>query len=144
MFRYSFLLILPLFFCCQPVSQAQTPNEGSKIIRIAEIEVFPEYLDEYKKQAKEIAETSVIKEEGVIVIMPMQLDKEPTQFRILEIYKGDEHYKKHLTTEHFKKYKTTTAPMVKSLKLVDTTPLNVEQLPEIFVKAKAKQQDIGK
>lgn len=106
--------------------------------------MFSEYLDEYKNQAKEIAETSVKKEEGVKVIMPMQIDKEPTQFRILEIYKGDEHYKKHLTTEHFKKYKSTTAPMVKSLKLVDTTPLNIEQLPDIFVKAKAKQRNIGK
>jgi hypothetical protein len=34
-------------------------------------------------------------------------------------------YKSHLETAHFKKYKTTTQDMVKSLKLRDTVPISL-------------------
>jgi quinol monooxygenase YgiN len=42
---------------------------------------------------------------------------------ILEIYADQEAYQSHIQTAHFKKYKEGTLKMVKSLKLIDTTPL---------------------
>jgi quinol monooxygenase YgiN len=47
----------------------------------------------------------------------------PTQIRIFETYADRAAYESHLQTPHFKKYKTETANMVKSLKLVETDPI---------------------
>jgi len=41
----------------------------------------------------------------------------------LEIYADEEAYRKHIQTPHFQKYKQGTLDMVKSLELVDSTPL---------------------
>ncbi len=131
---------MPFLSMIQSEACAQNIQTPDRIVRIAEIEVYPEYLEQYKKLAQEIAEASVKTEEGVVVIMPMQINNETSQFRILEIYKGQKDYQSHLTTDHFKKYKTLTAPMVKSLKLVDMTPLNSTQIPEIFAKAKNRNK----
>jgi quinol monooxygenase YgiN len=58
----------------------------------------------------------------------------PTQVRILEIYANEEGYKTHLQTPHFKHYKTATANMVKSLKLIDMSALDEQTMPQIFKK----------
>ena len=47
----------------------------------------------------------------------------PTHVRVFEIYKDTDAYRSHLESAHFKKYKATTDKMVKSLKLVQTTPI---------------------
>jgi quinol monooxygenase YgiN len=39
------------------------------------------------------------------------------------MYADVEAYKAHLETEHFKKYKSATSNMVRSLKLRDTVPI---------------------
>jgi len=48
---------------------------------------------------------------------------QPTQVRIFETYAKQAAYEAHLQTAHFKKYKTETQGMVKSLKLVETVPI---------------------
>ncbi|MBQ3832221.1 MAG: antibiotic biosynthesis monooxygenase [Bacteroidales bacterium] len=93
------------------------------IVRIAEIEVYPEYLSEYLDFAEEVDRLSVEREPGVICLFPMQDPADSCQIRILEIYANKEAYQSHLQTAHFKKYKEGTAKMVKSLKLIDTNPL---------------------
>lgn len=44
-------------------------------------------------------------------------------FKMFEMYTDEAAYKAHLETSHFKKYKATTQQMVKSLKLIETTPI---------------------
>jgi quinol monooxygenase YgiN len=56
----------------------------------------------------------------------------PTEIRILEIYRNKEAYESHLQTPHFKHYKTTTLNMVKSLKLIDMIAIDEESMPAIF------------
>ena len=73
-------------------------------------------------------------ESGVISIYPMFQKKNPTEIRILEIYKNKEAYESHLQTPHFKHYKTSTLPMVKSLNLVDMETLDEETMSKIFIK----------
>ena len=104
------------------------------IFRIAEIEVYPQYLDEYIKAANAVGTASIKKEPGVISLIPMQLKDEPTKIRIIEIYASHEAYQNHLTTEHFKVYKQGTLHMVKDLKLIDTKALNPAILPDILKK----------
>lgn len=111
-------------------------NNNGMIVRISEIEVYPEYLSEYLDYAKEVAQKSVEQEKDVISIYPMSVIKDNTQIRILEIYKNQEAYKNHINSPHFKKYKEGTIHMVKSLDLVDTYQLCPENFNKIFKKSK--------
>jgi quercetin dioxygenase-like cupin family protein len=65
---------------------AERLNSDKMIIRLSEIEIHPEYLDEYLKILKEEAEASVRLESGVISIYPMYQQEKPSEIRILEIY----------------------------------------------------------
>ena len=107
-------------------------HDGTMLVRIAEIEVHPQYLDEYLAAAKEIQQKSLAEEPGVLCLFPTQLKEDSTQMRILEIYASQEAYQHHILTAHFQKYKQGTLHMVKSLKLQDLTPLNRESMGKIF------------
>ena len=96
---------------------------GERIVRLAEIEVVPQFLEEYLAFAKEVGVTSVKVEPGVLTLFSMQTKEDPYKIFILEIYADKEAYQSHLQTAHFKKYKEGTAQMVKSLKLIDTQPM---------------------
>lgn len=96
---------------------------GERIVRLAEIEVYPDKLDEYLAFAKEVGTESMSVEPGVIGLFSMQDKANPCKVYILEVYADNEAYQAHLKTTHFKKYKEGTAQMVKSLKLIDTNPL---------------------
>lgn len=110
---------------------------GKMIIRIADIEVVPEYFDEYISFAKTVGETSVREEKGVIAIFPMIVKRDTSKVRILEIYASEEAYKSHIATEHFKTYKEGTLHMVKSLDLVDMNAMNPDGLRSVFRKMDA-------
>ncbi len=104
------------------------------IVRIAEIEVYPQHLTEYLEYANEVDRLSVEREPGVICLFPMQSAEDSTQIRILEIYASEEAYQEHLKTDHFQKYKQGTLHMVKSLKLPSMKPLDPETMKLIFNK----------
>lgn len=109
-------------------------SEGDMLIRISEIEVYPEHLDEYLTFAKNVGQESVEKEPGVICIYPMIQQRDSCQIRILEIYKNQDAYKSHLQTAWFQTYKQGTLHMVKSLDLVDMSAMNPAAMPDIFLK----------
>ena len=117
-----------------PDSAANT-SQGM-LVRISEIEVYPEYINQYLSMALEVGATSVREEPGVIAIFPMVQQRDSCQIRILEIYASQEAYKHHIGTKHFQTYKQGTLHMVKSLDLVDMQPMNPSAMPEIFLKMK--------
>lgn len=138
--RYFFIPLLMLVTAFQ--LSAQTKPEAaadSMLIRISEIEVHPRYLKEYLAYASMVGATSVKEEPGVICIYPMQMKRNSTQIRILEIYASPEAYRHHIQTAHFRKYKTDTLHMVKSLDLVDMHALDPASMPEIFLKMKENE-----
>ena len=108
--------------------------EADGIVRISEIEVFPEHLDAYLKAAAKVGAESVQKEPGVICIFPMRQKRNVCQIRILEIYASHAAYRSHIASAHFQTYKQGTLHMVKSLDLVDMDPLDPEGMPRCFVK----------
>jgi len=119
------------------ISQPEVPVlKNDMMVRISEIEIFPEYLEDYNIILKEEASASVKIEPGVIAIFPMFQKKNPTQIRIIEIYADKASYESHLQTPHFQNYKTTTLKMVKDLKLIDMESLDKETMLEIFIKLK--------
>ena len=108
--------------------------EGGALCRIAEIEVYPQYLKEYLAFANEVDRLSVEREPGVVCLFPMQTAEDSTKIRILEIYASEDAYQRHLKTEHFQKYKQGTLHMVKDLKLPSMKPLDPETMKLIFRK----------
>lgn len=134
--HFLFVLMFMTFMEGNPIlakEQIQNTNNGM-IVRISEIEVYPEYLDKYLSYAKEVAKKSVENEKDVISIYPMSVINNNTQIRILEIYRNQEAYKNHIASPHFKKYKEGTLHMVKTLNLVDTYQLCPENFNKIFKK----------
>ena len=119
-------------------SQEKAVDLGEKkqihLVRIAEIEVIPEYWEEYKEILLYGARESVEKEEGVISIFPMEIQAEKYKIRILEIYRDQKAYEDHIKSKHFQHYKTTTLKMIKDLKLVDMNALDVSLIKKIFIK----------
>ena len=107
---------------------------ANMIVRIAEIEVYPQYLKEYLAFANEVDRLSIEREPGVVCLYPMQSAEDSCQICILEIYASEETYQQHLKTEHFQKYKQGTLHMVKSLKLPLMKPLDPETMKQIFKK----------
>ena len=124
---------------CSSFSSASHADDQGKdgnmlVVRIAEIEVHPEWLDAYLEAAGAVGAESVAKEPGVVCIFPMQKKESPTSIRIVEIYRSEAAYKSHLATPHFRKYKDGTPHMIKSLELVPMRPLDAEHMNLIFKK----------
>ena len=123
-----------LFGQTDEIPSAMKYSTDSMIVRIAEIEVYPQYLKEYLAITKEVDRLSIEREPGVICLYPMQSSEDSCQIRILEIYASEEVYQSHLKTEHFQKYKQGTLHMVKSLRLPLMQPLDPETMKQIFRK----------
>ena len=112
----------------------KTADKAEPFVRIAEIEVHPEWLDAYLEAARTVGAESVAKEPGVICIFPMQQRENPCVIRIVEIYRDEAAYKAHLQTPHFRAYKEGTPHMIKSLALVPMSPLDADGMKLIFRK----------
>jgi quinol monooxygenase YgiN len=130
------VLFLLLLVCMTVTGQPHAEEEGYKpmMVRIAEIEIEPGSIEDYLAILKEESEASVRLEPGVICIYPMYEKENPTRIRLLEIYASKQAHESHLQTPHFLHYKTTTLPMVKSLKLVAMEPIDPGSMPAIFAK----------
>ncbi|WP_417443051.1 putative quinol monooxygenase [Joostella sp.] len=133
------LLFFTIVLCvsCKQENEASVGFSSEEMmIRLSEIEIEPEYLDEYLAILQEESRASVKLESGVISIYPMYQQEKPNEIRILEIYADKKAYESHLETSHFKHYKETTLKMVKSLKLVDMNAIDEQTMPIIFKKIK--------
>lgn len=107
-----------------PGMRAKLPMQPDGITRLSFIEVCPEYLEEYRKFAAEVGETSLREEPGVLAMYAVAEKDDPCRITILEIYASQAAYKAHIASPHFRKYKQGTLKMVKSLRLADQEPLN--------------------
>ena len=135
------LLVLSVMSLCFTPSMSQEVEQKSHeierdrpIVRIAEIEIDSDYVQEYISILQIEADKSVELEPGVICIYPMFVKENPTSIRLLEIYASKEAYESHLQTPHFKHYKEATLKMVKNLKLIDMEAISPAHMPIIFKK----------
>jgi quinol monooxygenase YgiN len=113
-------LTLTLFCMCW---HAHAEPVQARVVRLAELEIDPVQLKDYKAALMEEIDTSIRIEPGVLSLYAVALKDNPAHIRIFEIYADMNAYKAHLETPHFKKYKTSTQGMVKSLKLLETDPI---------------------
>lgn len=93
------------------------------LVRIAELEIDPDQLSAYRDALKEEIATSIRMEPGVLTLYAVAVKDHPDQVRIFETYQDLAAYESHIQSAHFKKYKTETQGMVKSLKLIETEPI---------------------
>lgn len=133
MTRYHQLILAMtlMMVVCQAACAQQ-----DQMVRLAKLEIDPDQLERYKAILKEEIETSVRVEPGVITLYAVSEKNAPTRFTILEIYADSAAYKSHLQTPHFIKYKTATKDMVKSLELIESTPL----VPGMKIKGSKKKR----
>ena len=102
---------------------AAVPTESTPMVRIAELEIDPAQIDAYAAILAEEQEASVRLEPGVLMLHSVALADRPTHVRLLEVYASRAAYEAHRRAPHFVKYKTSTEKMVRSLKLIETTPI---------------------
>ena len=129
---WAIVLAVQIYFAI--VHKETTQMDDNLLVRIAEIEVHPEWLEKYLEAARTVGAESVAKEPGVVCIFPMQQMENPCTIRIVEIYRDEAAYKAHLATPHFRAYKDGTPHMIKSLSLVPMQPLDAEGMKLIFKK----------
>jgi 4-carboxymuconolactone decarboxylase len=108
-----------LLLCFESAS-AQQPQH---YIRIARLVVDSMQLNKYKAALKAGVESAIQKEPGVLQLYAVYDKQQPTHVTVFEIYASVAAYQSHIKTEHFKKYKETVQPMVKSLELTDVEPI---------------------
>ena len=94
-----------------------------RLVRIAELEIEPAQLVAYKSALREEIEASIRIEPGVLTLYAVSIKDQPSQIRLFEVYANNAAYEAHLQSGHFRKYKSATAGMVRSLKLIETEPL---------------------
>lgn len=118
------LLILGMSMLASSVSGSSVAQQApAQYVQVAEIDVDPAQLEAYRAAVREQIEAAIRIEPGVLVLYAVSEKDNPARVRVFEIYRDTDAYKSHLETAHFKKYKATTEKMVKSLKLVVTTPI---------------------
>ena len=98
-------------------------QEKGQVVRLAKLTIDSVQLESYKVALREEIATSVRVESGVLSLYAVYQKDSPTHITIFEIYADTNAYKAHLETPHFKKYKSTTKEMVKSLELIESVPI---------------------
>lgn len=104
-------------------ASAQQQVQREPLVRLAELQIDPRQLEEYKGALREEIEASIRLEAGVLALYAVSVKGDPAQIRIFEMYADTAAYEAHLQAPHFTKYKTATQGMVKSLVLVETDPI---------------------
>lgn len=118
--------LLPVFVCTFFFMLQSSAQNKELYVRIAKIVVDSLQLENYKAALKEGIETAIRTEPGVLRMYAMYDKENPTHITVFETYANKEAYQSHIQTAHFKKYKTRTLNMVKSLELIDVVPIAFE------------------
>lgn len=130
-FPHSGLLTLLLATILITMSAPSVSAQAkSPYVRIARIVVDSAQLEAYRAALKEGIETAVRVEPGVLSLQAVYDSNHPTQVTVFEIYADKAAYESHIQTAHFKKYKSTTRDMVKSLELTDAIPIALAVKPQ--------------
>jgi quinol monooxygenase YgiN len=119
------LAIAVLVGCRTEAAQEEEPT-----VRLSKLVIDPSELEAYKSALKEEVTASVRIEPGVLTLYAVFEKERPTHVTILEMYADKAAYEQHIKSAHFLKYKKGTEHMVKSLELIDTTPL----VPDMKIK----------
>jgi quinol monooxygenase YgiN len=119
------LLALGATVVALAVTPAFAQHSRAPYVRVAEIEIDPVQMEDYKAAVSEQIEAAVRLEPGVLALYAVADLENPARVIVFEMYADVEAYRAHLETEHFKRYKITTNEMVRSLTLRETVPIRL-------------------
>ena len=106
--------------------QNSIAQDKTTYMRIANITVDSVKLNDYLIALKTQMQSALKYEKGVLAYSAVQDKNNPNRITILETYASVPAYQAHIQTDHFKKYKTTVADMVKELELTDVIPISIQ------------------
>ncbi|CBJ43980.1 Antibiotic biosynthesis monooxygenase [Ralstonia solanacearum CFBP2957] len=92
-------------------------------MRIAQLEVDPQRLEEFKTVLEQSVSTSVRVEPGVYTLYAVAMKEQPNRFLVFEMYKNEATYAAHRETPHFRSFFEATQPMVTSRIFLDVVPV---------------------
>ena len=100
-------------------------GEGGAIpqVRVAELQIDPERMAEYRAAVTEEIDTSMKTEPGVRAIYAMALASDPGALRFFEIYADEAAYQSHIASPHFRKYVEATKDLITARRLTLTNPI---------------------
>jgi quinol monooxygenase YgiN len=104
---------------------AASEEFSTPFVRIAELEIVPEQLENYKVAVREEIETSVRTEPGVIAIYATAEKDNLGKIKFFEIYVDEAAYSAHIASPHFKKYAEQTKNMISAKRLIETVPVQL-------------------
>ena len=105
------------------LTKAANAQDSEHVIRVARLVIDSAQLEKYKAALTEGINAAISREPGVLMLYAVYEKEHPTHVTVFEIYANKEAYQAHRETPHFKKYKSTTQEMVKSLELLDMAPI---------------------
>jgi quinol monooxygenase YgiN len=106
-------------------------QDKGQLVRLAVIRVDTALVDKYNNFLREEIEASICLEPGVITLYAVAERENPERITLFETYSDSSHYKAHLATPHFQKYKQGTLEMVRHLELIEVQPLLYLRKPEL-------------
>lgn len=122
----NLLSCIPLLSVVAPGSAAAQGNPSTTVVvRIAQLEIDPARLEQYTKIVKEEMEISARDEPGVLAIYSVAEREKPHVLHFFEIYASENAYLSHIASPHFKKYVEETKLMIRSRRLIETTPVQL-------------------
>ncbi len=119
----AFLGALSLAAVFAASAWAGRAGNQDRVVRLAELEIDPTQIDQYKAALREEIAASIRLEPGVLKLYAVSVKDQPEQIRLFEMYANQAAYESHLQSPHFRKYKAATQGMVRSLKLLETEPI---------------------
>ncbi len=100
------------------------------LVRVADIEVDPQQREAFISAVKEEMDESVRVEPGVLALFAVVEKDDPSRLRFFEIYADEAAYSGHLQSPHFRRYRATTEPMIRSRTLTETVPIQLSSKPD--------------
>src|SRR3954464_6297964 len=123
------LSALALIMTTSLLNAAEPKPPQTPLVRIAEIDIDPAQVEAYQAAISEEIRTSVRVEPGVLAIYSVAEKENPSRFHFFEIYADDAAYRSHIQSPQFKKYAAATQTMIRSKKLIETTPIELQAKP---------------
>lgn len=102
---------------------AAEPRTEDLVARFWEMDIDPARLEAFRAIGAENQEASTRLEPGVLMMHSVQLADDPTQVRVLEVYANQGAYESHIRSAHFLRFRTASAPIVRSQELVPIKPI---------------------
>ena len=99
--------------------------KATPFVRVADIDVDPAQREAFISAVTEEMDESVRVEPGVLALYAVAEKDVPSRLRFFEIYADESRYEAHLESPHFRKYRTTTEPMIRSRALIETVPIHL-------------------